>query len=111
MNAQDVLDALAELLADRVAEKVAARLAATPAAPELATAKHNPLGSARAFLDAARAGRFPSWRRGKEVVARWEDVSEYDRARMRPRPARTAPTPPPTQQDEIEASLRRAGLL
>ena len=108
MTADDVLDALADVLAEKVAAKVAARLAAAPAAPELATARNNPLGSSRAFLDAARAGRFPSFRRGKEVVARWEDVADYDRARMRPRPARTAPMEP---VDPVEASLRRRGLL
>lgn len=109
MAGADVLDALVDLLAERVAEKLADRLAPPSAPPDLASARNNPLGSGRAFLDAARAGRFESWRRGREVVARWSDVAAYDRARLRPRPA---PSPAPADPDaHREAVLRRAGLL
>lgn len=109
MTGEALLEALADAIAEKVAEKVAARLAVAPAAPALATAKNNPLGSSRAFLDASRRGDFPTFKRGREVVARWSDVAEYDRARMRPRRKLTTATP--TQTDAIEAALRRAGAL
>lgn len=80
-----VLDALVAMLAERVAEKLATRPGCAPRAV-LATSKNNPLGTARAFLGAARAGHFKSGRRGREVVAQWSDVEAYDVARVRPRP-------------------------
>lgn len=116
----DLFDRLADLIADRVAEKLAARGAApaAPVTPELATAKHNPLGSARAFLDAARLGKFPSGMRGRERVAKWADVAAYDLARLRPRPPKKpltppAPTPsPPTVRTDADrvASLARSSF-
>ncbi|AUX33193.1 MULTISPECIES: hypothetical protein [Sorangium] len=47
------------------------------APPRYATAKHNPIGSSRAFLDAARRGDFPSHKVGREVRALWADVDAY----------------------------------
>lgn len=108
MTGPDLLDALADVLADKVAERLAARVAA-PVAPALATAKHNPLGSSRAFLDAARAGRFASRRRGREVVADWSDVVAFDVARQRPRTPPASATRGPDA--DREAALRRAGAL
>lgn len=97
-----------DLIADAVAEKLAARRPTPAGPPELATARSNPLGSARAFLDAARRGDFPSSRRGREVVATWSDVESYDRSRLRPRPlARTALTP---DAKRLEA-LKKAGAV
>jgi hypothetical protein len=89
MSAETVpsaLDALVGLLAERVAVIVVQKLAAGPAAPTYATAKNNPLGSPRAFLDAARAGAFPCHKVGREVRALWADVDAY--IRSLPPPAR-----------------------
>lgn len=104
MNGEALLDALADALADKLVARVAEKLAAlqAPPAAQMATARHNPLGSSRAFLDAARAGRFESWRRGREVVARWSDVEAYNLARLRPRQRGS---------NAIEAALRKAGAL
>lgn len=98
---KDVLDALVDMLADRVAEKLSTRAAAAAETPQTATSKRNPLGSSRAFLDAARAGKFPSFRRGREVVARWQDVEAYEAARWRPR----------TVQGAAADDIRAARLL
>lgn len=107
MTADIILDTLADALADRVADRVAERLAGrvAPAAhPEMATAKHNPMGNGRSFLDAAREGKSPSGRRGREVVALWQDVVAYDRSRVRPRTS--------TVSDAArEAQLRACGAL
>lgn len=46
-------------------------------APEYATAKHNPLGTARSFLNAVRANKFRSFKRGRETAALWADVAKY----------------------------------
>jgi hypothetical protein len=99
-------DALVEAVA------AAAQHPAPAPPPDLATAKHNPLGSPRAFLDAARRGAYPSYRRGREVVARWEDVAAYDRARLRPRATREAAAGDPAGKDQaILRALRKAGAL
>lgn len=68
--------ALARVVADAVARVVEERLRAE-VAPTYATAKHNPLGSSRAFLDAARRGDFRSHKVGREVRALWIDVDSY----------------------------------
>lgn len=70
---------------ERLAEMVAARLAPMLRQPEFADAKRNPLGSERAFLDAGRRGDFATYRRGREVVARWSDVLAYIERRKVPR--------------------------
>jgi hypothetical protein len=107
LTADIILDTLADALADRVADRVAERLAgrvAPAVPPEMATAKHNPMGNARAFLDAAREGKFPSGRRGREVVALWQDVESYQRSRVRPRACSVG-------DGAREAALRRHGAL
>lgn len=107
MTADIILDTLADALADRVADRVAERLAGrvAPAAhPEMAAAKHNPMGNGRSFLDAAREGKFPSGRRGREVVALWQDVESYQRARVRPRSSAAS-------DGSRETALRRHGAL
>jgi hypothetical protein len=65
-------------------EDFTARLRTAAATPRHADAKHNPLGSARAFLDAGRRGDFPTFKRGREVVALWADVESYIERRCRP---------------------------
>jgi hypothetical protein len=72
--------ALAQVVAGAVARAVEERLRAEMA-PTYATAKHNPLGSARSFLDAARRGDFRSHKVGREVRALWTDVDSYIQTR------------------------------
>jgi hypothetical protein len=77
---QDVIESLMVSLA-KLAGHIAAgiveeRLKRTQH-PEYATAKRNPLGSPRQFLDATRDGNFESFKRGREVAARWEDVVRF----------------------------------
>jgi hypothetical protein len=71
--------------------------------PRYADAKNNPLGKARAFLDAGRRGEFPTFKRSREVVARWSDVEKY--IERRGKPTRQAPT----LDDDLEL-LRKAGV-
>ena len=47
--------------------------------PEYATAKQNPFGRPGRFRYAYKQGGFPVKRRGREIVAKWEDVLEYIR--------------------------------
>ena len=77
---------LLEMILDHVAERIAAKLAERPGAcaPRYADANNNPLGSARAFLDAARRRDFPSFKRARNVVALWADVERYIESRQRP---------------------------
>lgn len=90
------------VLLDALADRLAARLlahASTPQHPEHASAQHNPLGTPRAFLDAGRRGDFPTFKRGREVVARWADVLAYIEARKVERTKRSlsgGPAPQPT---------------
>ncbi|HVY46289.1 MAG TPA: hypothetical protein VHB21_10445 [Minicystis sp.] len=80
------LDDLLDDLAERIAERLAARAAGGPPSPKYADAKSNPLGSARAFLDAGRRGDFPTFKRARNVVALWSDVEAYIERRRRERP-------------------------
>lgn len=66
-----------ERLTDLLAPKVAELLRE----PEYADAKRNPLRSERAFLDAGRRGDFPTFKRCREVVAKWGDVEAYIKSR------------------------------
>jgi hypothetical protein len=74
--------------------------------PRHATAKHNPLGSERGFKAAARAGGFLTFKLGRQVAARWEDVEAY--AESRPCPVR-APSAP-VEVDPDRASLAAMGV-
>jgi len=76
------LNVLIDVLAERLAEKMAARMVAST--PRYATARENPMGSSRAFLDAARRGDFPTFRRGRCVAALWADVEGYVESRKCP---------------------------
>lgn len=75
-------DQAAELV-ERTARRVVELLRAdVPApAPRYADAKDNPLGSARAFADAARRGDFPTFRRSRRVTALWTDVEAWIQSR------------------------------
>jgi len=98
-----LLDALLDDLADRLAERLAARAGAS--SPSYASAKHNPIGSARAFLDAARRGDFATFRRGREVVARWADVEAWLEGRKRPNRV-----PPAVPANDDRALLEASGV-
>jgi hypothetical protein len=78
-------DVLIEIIvrkaAELAAEIIVARLRHEPGlgAPLYATAQHNPLGSKRAFLNAARAKKFTTFKRGRNVAAMWSDVDAWMR--------------------------------
>jgi hypothetical protein len=99
----NLLDALLDDLADRLAERLAVRAGAS--SPRYADAKHNPLGSARAFLDAARRRDFATFRRGREVVARWADVEAWIESRKRP-----VQLPPAVPANDDRALLEASGV-
>jgi hypothetical protein len=75
------------------------------ASPRYATATHNPIGSARAFLDAARAHKFPTFKRARAVCALWSDVEAWIESKKRAAPARN-----PNSADDDRAILDAAGL-
>lgn len=88
LDLETLVDQLAELVAERVAVKVAAR---TRAAGRYYTSSDNPLGR-RPFLEAARRGDFPSFARGKKVLALRADVDAWIE---QGKPRRVAPLEPP----------------
>jgi hypothetical protein len=100
----DLLDTLLDALAERLASKVAERLG-TPT-PRYADATNNPLGSGRAFLDAARRGAFPTFKRRRAAVARWADVEGWIESRTREPRERH----PSDQVEEDRALLQAAGV-
>ncbi|WP_438038635.1 hypothetical protein [Sorangium sp. So ce128] len=74
--------------------------------PRYASSKTNPLGSARAFLDAGRRKNFPTFKRGKEVWALWTDVETWIESRKTvPRECK-----PVDEADDDRALLIDAGL-
>jgi len=82
-----------------------------------ATARENPLGGARIFLDAGRRGEFDTFKRGRQVVAKWEDVEAYiERTKVkrsrRPASAKTSTTiePDPNGTAEQREAYMRAEL-
>jgi hypothetical protein len=91
----DAIDATAEALAGR------------DPSTRWATAKENPLGSTRSVLDAARRGAFPTYKRGREVVARWADVESFIMSRPCERAARPAKA---DALDAERAELEAAGV-
>lgn len=46
-----------------------------------ATSSSNPTGSRRTFLEAARAGAFKTFQRGKQTTAMWSDVETWMKSR------------------------------
>ena len=93
-----------EALLDALAERIAARLSRQPSTVAYYTSEDNPLGSKRAFLDAAARGAFPSFKAGRRVLAKREDVHAWIESRERKR----------TEHDDHdmtdEALLARAGV-
>ena len=67
---------------DRVADLVAKRLRVSGETSDgYYTTKSNPLGSARAFRDAAHDGRFPSFKLGRLIAAKKTDVHAWIESR------------------------------
>jgi hypothetical protein len=98
------IETFIDVLAERIAAKITAR--DVPTIPRYATAKANPIGSERAFLDAGRRGAFPTFKLGRQVAARWEDVERYVESRQRPtRVPDGMPAP-----DDDRALLAKAGV-
>ncbi|WP_437994389.1 hypothetical protein [Sorangium sp. So ce145] len=74
--------------------------------PRYATSKANPLGSARAFLDAGRRKNFPTFKCGREVWAFWTEVETWIESRkIAPRERK-----PGDDADDDRARLIGAGL-
>lgn len=102
------LDAILDALADRIAARLnRSRVVEVTQRDEAALAE---LGlTARGFLEAARAGAFPSTRRGRLVVARFEAVKAWrERPRTTERPQNDTQCAP-SLDDEVarELGLRR----
>jgi hypothetical protein len=107
-----------ERLASKLVEKLMPALSAQFAAlvsslhapaQRYADAKNNPLGSPSAFLDAARAGGFPTFRRKRRITALWENVERYLERRKIARGARpsvAASTPPEIDIGELVRTSR-----
>lgn len=93
-----------EALLDALAERIAARLSRQPSPVAYFTSDDNPLGSKRAFLDAAARGAFPSFKAGRRVFAKREDVHAWIESRERKR------TEDHTHELTDEALLARAGV-
>ena len=73
-----LLGALVDALATAVAAKLEShRAERAPEEPRYYSAVDNPLGSSRAFLDAARRGAFPTYRPGKMLLALRSDVHAW----------------------------------
>ncbi|WP_437961344.1 hypothetical protein WME76_18015 [Sorangium sp. So ce119] len=87
-------------------EVLAARGISAQPTPRYATAKSNPLGSSRAFLDAHRRGDFATFKRRREVVALWTDVESWIESR-KPAPRERKPV---DDADDDRALLQRAGV-
>ncbi|MGK3959911.1 hypothetical protein WMF38_43540 [Sorangium sp. So ce118] len=101
----DVMDVHARTLRAQADAVAAAGVSAQPT-PRYATAKSNPLGSARAFRDAGRTGHFPTFKLGREVAALWTDVETWiESRRIAPRERK-----PIDDADDDRAVLENAGL-
>lgn len=79
---------------------------ATPATPRYATAKHNPLGSERGFKAACASGAFPTFKLGRQIGARWEDVERYVEGTAQP----VRQAEPSAETDVDRAELEAAGV-
>jgi hypothetical protein len=95
-------DPILVALADRLAPLLAERL--TQARPRYADARSNPIGSPRAFLDAARRSDFPTFLRARRITALWADVEASIERRSRAQ----RPKPDPAADDV--ALLASAGI-
>jgi hypothetical protein len=89
-------------LARLVAEEL--RAAGAGGAGEFYSPEDNPLGSRRAFLEAARRGDFPSFKPDRRrTLARREDVDRWIASTQRPQPA---PKPANDGDEAYLAQLR-----
>ena len=75
------------------------------AKPEYCDQNNNPLGKRR-FLEAARRGAFPSFKSGKLVLARRDDVDRWLVSRTRPFVPREKDPP----ADDVDALLAGDGI-
>lgn len=79
-----------------------------------ASAQNNPLGTPRAFLNAGRRGHFPTFKRGREVVAKWDEVERDIESRpvqRQPRPKAHGAVLDPNGTDERRDADRLAVLV
>ena len=82
----DAFDVLLNELVERFFERLAQRIThstLTARGSEYYSASENPLGSRRAFLDAAHRGDFPSYKAGRRVLAKRADVHHWIESRPR----------------------------
>jgi len=91
-------------LIDEVVQRIVDRLSKQTSTTTYYTSEDNPLGSKRAFLDAAARGAFPSFKAGRRVLAKREDVHAWIESRKRTRAAND------TDDTSDEALLMRAGV-
>jgi hypothetical protein len=97
------LEGLLDELADRIADRLAVRI--SQGAQRYADKDANPYGSARAFLDAARRGDFPTFKRARKVTAKWGDVEAAIESRRCPvRAVVASPDPDDLDRAELEAA-------
>ncbi len=76
--------------------------------PRYATKKCNPCGSSRGFVTACSSGAFDTFKLGRELAAKWEDVAAYVERRVLP--VRQADAKPPLEEDEDRRALAAAGV-
>ena len=89
-----------------LAEAIEAGARSTPTTPRYATAKHNPIGSARGFKTACRT--VDTFMLGRETACLWADLERYLEARKPP--PRTPPVAKPRETDPDRAALVAAGV-
>lgn len=93
VDLKPIVNAIVEAITDRIGS-------ASLREETFCHSRNNPLGSARAFLNAARRGDFPSFRAGRRVLARRSDVEAWILSRER--------CVRPVRRDDVEL-LRAAG--
>lgn len=87
---QGLLESFGEAIAAEVARNAVEAVLAKKQVPQYATAKNNPLGSPRSFLNAARANKFKSFKKGRETAAKWDEVAAYVESTGRTRRKQTS---------------------
>lgn len=94
LDLKPIVNAIVEAITSRIGS-------ASPHEETFCHSRNNPLGSARAFLNAARRGDFASFRAGRRVLARRSDVEAWILSRER--------SVRPSRNDDVEL-LRAAGV-
>lgn len=102
-NAAEQARLYAELAAIEAGEAGAQPAPVSSAGAMYATAEHNPLGTARGFLNAHRRGAFPTFKQGRTIAARWSDVEAWMTD-----PARRAKAQPANDLDAMLAQAASA---